>query len=196
MGMRNDEVVRRWRHHNEENHIRSHAGGNSNSVTFIGATLYSYRTPIARYHDGYVLVSSRKFGVTMARHVRMAERGVMRYVTFRVPNVEFPSDENTIELHHNLTQAAKDAVRLFKHRSDNGSLPNYLADRIIEAHRLASDYEQLVLKSESAVERLDAIMEQVVFLRCKKWDVYMQPKAVERRERQQARRLAREALGV
>ena len=63
-------------------------GRNSNdTLWFEGATLYSYREPIARFHDGRVLISADSFSVTTSKHQSWARYALRHLETVAVPDL-------------------------------------------------------------------------------------------------------------
>jgi len=197
MGLTNDDVIARWVEHNEDQTYRRNMVG-SGSITFNDRVLYSYRTPIARYNKGkqYVLFAVNRWGVTTQRHINTARRYV-EYVNFVVPDV---MDDDITGNHEYLLQQLLHrinyATKAFKHRESEGAgIPYYLRDPIVAAHHDYCKYVHLALDiTEPGVDPLMKVIEQVTEAREKKWTAFNDPKAVEKRERAAARRMAQQAL--
>ena len=133
----------------------------------------------------------------------MAHRAVATgYETFRVPWTgatgrfvqTLPDDyhnENADYLHSMLGFQWRWFIKRYKDRSSTC----YLADRIYDAHAKLLHYCKLTkAKTSCRIERVEAMIDEANRLRDGKWLAYMEPKAVERRERVAARKLAKEAL--
>lgn len=66
---------------------QSQSHGRSGSISFEGATLRSYSTPIAAIHPNCVLITSRSYSVTTSHHCSLARRAVSGRTVFRVPSL-------------------------------------------------------------------------------------------------------------
>jgi len=199
MGMSNHNVATRWVGHNtgRAGKHRDHAQGSS--MHFQGPCIYSYRTAIGRFYDKYVLLRLNAWGVTTARHINIAAgRAYGVKPVFHVPSIGFNEEinhkENVEYLQRELRNDQTLAVRHFKNSSD-GSMPYWESDRVRRTYGELAHYCQLnSLPME--VDTLDDILASINELRHAKWLSYHDPKAVAKRERAQARRQAKIALGV
>jgi hypothetical protein len=192
MSWTNAQVAMRWALHNEGR--LSFPNCRSASMRYIGPILYSYHTPIAVYHADYVLVTSLKYSITTANHIRMARRFAAGFEVFEVPYVEGTyHDGNADHLHNLLLEKADGWVKWFKNRANN----THMHDAIAGAHTTLSDYiKRTGAKTAMPVLPLEEVIDDMVRRRDAKWDKFMDPKAVMRRERAAARRDAKRALGI
>jgi hypothetical protein len=195
MGISNGEVARRWAAHNEgtaPSRRRDHAS--SKSMKFQGPVLYSYRSAIARYYDGYALVTTQHWGVTTTHHKSIAVRHCNRPV-FYVPNLVHDSDElklaNADALHDELKSDMCRAIKRYKVRYEN----YWGRDSIVRSHQTLMSYMALTgATTTTPVPPLEEILADVDAKRDAQWAKWTDPKAVEKRERATARRHAKLAL--
>jgi hypothetical protein len=192
MSISNDTAARRWALHNEKKEKKT--DGRGSTVSYDGPVLYSYRTAIARYHDKAVLVSSHNYGPTTSHHAVMARRFAGLPV-FTVPDISGSKHQENIEhLRTELTDTMDRAVRYYKNRD---GWESWLMHSITAAHEHVMDYcKAFAVKPAVKVKPLDTILREVVADRDAKWAAWIDPKAIEKRERAAARREAKQALGL
>jgi hypothetical protein len=196
----NYNVARRWAGHNMgTNPSRWKDYANGSSMKYQGPCIYSYRTAIGRWYNDYVLIRLNSWGVTTARHINIAAGYVYGVKpVFRVPSIGFEAEinhgENVEYLKRELRNDQTLAVRHFKNSSD-GSMPYWESDSIRRTYGTLAHYCQLN-HLPTGIDTVDEILTSINELRRAKWLSYHDPKAVAKRERAQARRQAKIALGV
>jgi hypothetical protein len=215
--LNNAEAVHNWASYNEGRYTKKDRGG-SNSIRYEGPILFSYRTPVARYwgdgKSGYVLFTNTKFGVTTTHHMNMAKRAVngAKYPCFEVPHINQPNEQDNIDkLVNDVVEAERTAIKYYKNRSDYdtsvfdrnrtdhvnglGKMPHWFAGAIANAYHRAETFSALAkVKPTFKLKSLERELEEVIKLRDEQWVIFMDPKAVARRERAAARREAKIAL--
>lgn len=166
----------------------------SGSVSYADETLYSYRTPIARYfkEGKHVLVSSHKYSVTTARHVGFARRWA-DWRTFTVPYLgvrggytgELHKDwheHNVAYLRDQLFEIEDQAIRQYR-----SAYQDWWRDQLHGRHKDWLDYMRINHVPRRRYVSLATLVGRIEKARQEKWDRYYHPKAVERRERKAAR---------
>lgn len=209
MAFTNWDVARRWIQFNAGTlapRVRNKDHLASNTMSYHGQAIFTYRTLLARWYDGYVLVIDGKWSNSTSRHRRILEQTLARnHVTyFRVPMLApelvgavYTGNDmhfnNACHLLANLELEAKRLVRQFK--DSKGETPYWMADSLTQSHAQVLAYKEKT-GVEIDVPDISTVVNSVMRARIEKWLAYNDPKAVEKRERAAARRLAKQALGL
>lgn len=204
-------VPARWAAHNEGRSKYSSKTGKR--CSFSGPTFYSYRTPVAVYHRGvdgqlFVLASSDKWSVSTNSHLHAAIGAAYRVPVFRTPLIGTGGGFHHENLHNPEAMHASNAfanmatVLMFEEtyarswrRALLGGVEEYMLTHIKTIVENMESYCRLTgtklpanyVPYETIAQRLTEGWRQAK-------DKYDDPKAVRRRERAHARRLAREVL--
>jgi len=194
-----EKVVSAWVDHNQRGKKLDHA--HTDNIGFTRRILRSYGTPIACYHTGpthRIFALFREFemrGQAAHRHASMAyfKVGVPR---IRVANVNIEDsmkvhEDNLVQMYADFSTKEENCVRSF--RVGEGQLTDGWRSMLANAHEEIADYVR-VAGIDACPPELEGRMEHVLYERMKRWDAWMEPKMVARRERAAARKLAHDLL--
>src|SRR5262245_24921234 len=195
-------VIRAWVDHNQRKTKTQTAM--SGNIHFVGRTIHSFDKLLACYHRGprgepYVLIDrhDRQRGSMWRRatHASIVAQAV-DVQKFLVGNVNFEDnpiahEHNLLQMYADLRQKEDEGIAAFKRNMGALSLT---WKSVIETH-----HEQIVRYvyysgAKSHPPALDQIIEGMRLECARRWADWMDPKKVARRDRSEARKLAKKLL--
>lgn len=194
-------IAEQWADYNEGRATKER--NRIKNTAFQNDAFVSFHTAVGRYHEGvngkkFVLFTNFKYSVTTSQHISGASSAPSVPV-FIVPKIDFNTPkcqaENIEYLHGLLTSAVESSKRSWNRRYEDTSEYCYRGS-IKYVYENLVDYAQLTGNKIKNLEHVDAIIKRVVEHRLAKQMFFDNPKEVARRERERARRIAKEALGI
>lgn len=196
--------------YNEYGEGRSHKV--NKNVSFDGRKFKSYWTEIACYHNGpqgaFCLIDEYRYSVSTESHKRVIRKSVSRFL--EVPCIyietELDHNKNIAFLQSKVEQVVHNMISSWK-RFYSGYPNNISADSLFGRcdytfYSLNELYNNIIkYKHYTGIEytppkRLHELQEHVISEIKLRFARYTDPKAVKRRERAYARRVALKALGL
>ena len=198
----NEKVVAAWVDRNQRGMKGDH--GHTDNISFTGRVLSSFGCPIACFHTGptsrmYVLFSKeterRKSGWRISNHGTLAYSNV-GVPKFRVTDININDEiaiheNNLLQMYADFKQHEDDCIRHF--RVEEGRMPIGYKAELTNMHADIRHYID-VAGIDSCPPSLETRLDHVQYQRMKRWDNWMEPRKVAKRERAAARKLAKEML--
>jgi hypothetical protein len=194
------DIGKPWTDFNEHDIGRGHK--RAARCSFNGENLLSYRTVVARYRDDghgqYVVVTDHRYSVSTTSHVSNCT-GFVSVPIFKVPYLHGAEEANLAKLWREVGEFAEAAKR------------SWNPERSYYASRLAATWERELAELWAQAESYarftgqdiamptgdrDWLFASVRAHRQAKLDAYNTPTQIKRRERANARRIAKKALNI
>jgi hypothetical protein len=203
MSVVSNKMAGRWAAHNEGREYPAYEGrkprshGYNTNVGYGDACFISYSTVVAEYHamprGKVVLITTAKWSNTTQRHIASARRHVTVPI-FYVPEHQHPLHVRNIDyMRQAVHEAAADYVKRWKAQWGAASEGTWRYQLRATAERF-NQYVKAMDIDEPAF-RVEELIGEVEQARGVKRAAYEDPKAVAKRKRARARKLAAAALG-